>query len=91
MGDKKRSIGEKLSLLLDIPEDSFSGAERIIIIGRSEVIVMSHKGLTEYTPERICIAASKCEVCVTGDDLDIKSLTQDAISVYGILHSVEFR
>lgn len=91
MGNRKQSFGEKLSLILDIPEDSFSSAERITIIGRSEVIVVSHKGLLEYTPERICIAAAKCEVRILGDGLDIKSMTPEAISVCGALESVEFR
>ncbi len=80
-----------MSLTFDIPEDSFSDAERITIIGRSEVIVMSHKGLTEYTPERICVAASRCEICICGKDMDIKSMTHDAVSIYGTLSSIEFR
>ena len=90
MSGYKVSVREKLAEKFDLPSDVAVRQPRITIIGYREVVISSHKGVTEYGGERICVATEKATVKITGLDLTIKAMNTETVSVVGQLVGIEF-
>jgi len=86
----KISAREKFAQTFDLPADVTANLPRITIIGYREVVICSHKGVTEYGSDRICVATGKATVKITGLELTIKAMNAETISVTGQLVGVEF-
>lgn len=90
MGGYRITRREKLAEKFDIPSDAAVNQPRITVIGYREVIVCSHRGITEYSGEKICVATAKASVRITGLDLTIKSMDAETVSVVGQIIGIEF-
>lgn len=82
----RESIAEKL----DLPKDAVLDMSKIVITGNSEILVENYKGIAEYTAEKVRLGTGRGIVCLTGEDISIKSIGTDEITLSGIIRSVEF-
>lgn len=80
-----RTITEKL----DLPPDAALNMSRIVITGASEVFVENYKGIAEYTAESVKLGTASGVICITGEDMSIRSIGTDEISISGRIKNVE--
>ncbi len=80
----------RLSQLLDLPADVTLDLPKILIIGPLQMAIENHRGLVEYTPERLVVALSKGQMVVSGRSLIIGTITSEEITVLGEIESLRF-
>ena len=79
---------ESAARLLDIPEEGL-GSPRIVISGRSQVIVEQVSGILDYAPTLVRVKIPGGVALVCGHDLNIRRLEGTVIRVSGHIDRVE--
>ncbi len=75
---------------LELPKDIVLDLPRLVILGDLQVVIENHRGIMEYTPERIIIAVNKGRLRIEGEELTIGSIQEEQITVTGSLRLVAF-
>ena len=86
MDDILQKAAERLSL----PADVVAGAPRVEIIGCRQVFIENHRGVIEYTPQKLRIGVAFGEIIITGTDFFLKNIFSDELSLEGKIDSVVF-
>jgi len=79
----------KLAQRLDLPQEGLSGAPKITVSGGARVLIEGHRGLLEYSDERIAAAGAGCRVLVKGSGLTLSAMDASAMAVSGEIWAVE--
>lgn len=88
--ERKGSLLERTSELLDIPRDIFTGLPRIELLGDREVRMECHKGILSYGSEEIHISGGKLVVRVRGRELELRAMDPVRLLITGQIESVDF-
>lgn len=75
----------------ELPEDVMLHMPVMHLTGAQKLHVENHRGLIEYTTERLRIRTTMGEVVVTGKDMLVKEIGKDDILVLGTVQNVELR
>lgn len=86
----RKKIGKKTAKLLEMPTDSVIDISKITINGTEELSCGGYKGIRLYTSTQIRFTAADTTVNIFGNDLIIKCISEDEITVSGKINSVEF-
>lgn len=86
---KKQRILERLVRQLDVPAESLSGAPRITMSGGARVLVEGHRGLLEYSAERVAAAGAGCRILIRGEGLGLEIMNGRELVVTGKIWAVE--
>ena len=84
------NLKEKISTALAIPHDIICDVPRIVFDSNTKVYIENLKGISEYGSENIRINAGRYIINLTGENLEIKSMTNDEATIEGIIRSVDF-
>ena len=76
-------INKKISDILDMPKEVTLNYPKITVLGEESVEVENHKGLLELSQSVIRLNTSMYLLKITGENLDIKSITGDDIEIIG--------
>ncbi len=87
--NKARKLLVQASQRLDLPPDVVAGVPRIELIGLAELSLEPHKGLLEYSEDRISVSTSIGNVTAVGTDLVIKRMNASRITVVGAIHQIQ--
>lgn len=80
----------RLTELLELPADVTLDLPRVLIIGQIHLTVENHRGLVEYSEERVIIGVPTGRLVVYGDDLAIGFIDASEVTVLGQVRSVQF-
>ena len=80
----------KLTEQAGLPKDAVLGLPIITITGTTEFVLENHRGILEYTEEKIRILTRQGRVQVTGKNLQIIYYTSDEMKVTGKIENMEF-
>jgi len=69
-------------IVLDIP--------KIVMLGNREMVVENYKGIIEYTPGKITLDANPKGIKVLGNNLEIKSVSQEMLLISGEIENTGF-
>ncbi len=83
-------LRRRLSQAFDLPQDVSLDLPRILLVGRLQLVVENHRGLIDYTPERITVGVPRGQLAVWGRDLVIGSISPEELSVTGQIDGVRF-
>lgn len=81
--NKTKKLLMKASQKLELPADVTVGVPRIEIVGRSECSIEPHRGLSEYSTNKICISTATGPVAVLGKNIEIKRMNAARITICG--------
>lgn len=90
MYKKKEAISKAMTDFLEIPRDLVFDLPKLTIIGRTEIYLENHRGIIEYGLTRIRIGLSRGFLQIEGQDLEIKELIPDEMSIAGEVHSIRY-
>lgn len=76
-------INKKLTSILDMPKEVTLNYPKVTVLGEESVCVENHKGLIELSQTVIRLNTSMYLLKITGENLDIKSITGDDIEITG--------
>lgn len=83
-------IKKRISDALDLPGDIVLNLPRIVITGSIALFIENHRGIVEYTPDKVRLNMGEGALIVKGEDLLIKSLIADEATIEGRIKSIEF-
>ena len=83
---KSESISKKIVGRFDIPED----IPRITVCDNTEIRIENYKTVLEYEETAIKLACKDKFININGKNLNITIITDDEISVKGIITAIEF-
>ena len=87
---RRRTLGEAVASLLEIPPDAVVPMTVCTVRGRRESEAAGCGGIREYGPERVTLAADGGVIVIEGRGLGIEDFTDGAVLVRGEIRSVTF-
>jgi len=90
MDSERDGLRRQMADWLDLPRDAVLDVPRITLIGDLQLVVENHRGLLEYSEERITVGAPRGRLAVLGRDLVIGTVNGEAITVTGQIRALQF-
>lgn len=84
------SIKDKVTKMLEIPDEVVSDRPKITSVGRKEVFVENYKGIIEFTNEIVRINSNYGIITITGENMKIKEITCDDIVIVGDIGNIDY-
>jgi sporulation protein YqfC len=85
-----QKVLQRVASALDLPHDIVLNIPRITLTGKIAVFLENHKGIVEYCRDTVRINTPIGIIVIKGEDLLIKTIIADEITVEGNVRSVEF-
>jgi len=89
---KKRleDMKSMVSELFELPKEITLNLPKITMIGNNQMLVENHKGIIEYTPERIRVNSTIGVIRMEGKKLNLRNIAAEDIMISGEIASIEF-
>ena len=87
---REKSILSEAAELFDLPADVVAGLPHIEMVGSGHFYMEHHQGILSYSGEEIAINGDKMIVRVIGENLELVSMTGDALRIQGTIRRVEW-
>lgn len=88
--DKKREAIKVVADLLEIPRDLVLDLPKLTVIGRTEIHVENHRGIIEYSLNRVRVNLSRGYLELEGANFEIKALLPDEMYIIGEIRSIRY-
>lgn len=76
-------LKRRLTDVFDLPHDITLDLPRILLVGGLQAIVENHRGLIEYTPQKVVVGITRGQLAIQGEDLEIGLINTEEITVLG--------
>ncbi|HWQ75509.1 MAG TPA: sporulation protein YqfC [Syntrophomonas sp.] len=90
MEKNKDLISRAMADILEIPKDLVLDIPKITLIGKNEFYLENHRGIIEYSTQRLRINLSRGFLEISGKNLEIKALMPDEIKIEGEINAFRF-
>ncbi|EOD01881.1 sporulation protein YqfC [Caldisalinibacter kiritimatiensis] len=90
MNKRMEEIKSSLSEILELPKDIMLDLPKITMVGNLQVYIENHKGIIEYSKERIRINTRRGVIRIVGKNMYIRTIVTEEIIVVGEIETVEF-
>lgn len=84
-----RKLRQELSEFLELPLDISMDLPKVTIVGDLGVLIQNHRGLIQYSPEKIVIGVGKGQIAILGESLEIEEVSKEDMIVRGAIGSVQ--
>ena len=88
--NKKSKIGDKVNILLDIPEEVSSNIPKITILGFEKMLIENYKSILEYQEFYIRISTHIGILNINGYELNLNEMTTDDLLITGKIDGIDF-
>lgn len=85
----RKKIRRNLAEFLELPLDVSLDVPRIVILGDLGVIISNHRGLIQYSIERIVVGVGKGQITIDGENLAVEEVSKEDMAVKGLIKKVE--
>jgi sporulation protein YqfC len=87
---RKPGLRDRLVSLLELPGDVLLDTARVTLVGDMEMVVENHRGLIEYTPNRVVLTIPEGEMAVAGEELRIGVISPEQVILLGRIRSIHY-
>lgn len=88
--ENSRSLREKFANVFDMSKEVILDTSKITLLGNKEITVENYKAILECTEKIIKIFNTSEIINISGENLQMKAITQDILYIVGIIKSVNF-
>ena len=90
MGERSRkhSLLEQTARVFDLPANALAGVPRVELVGDGELRMENHRGILAYGEEEIRISGGSYTVRVTGQSLQLRTMSPLALLITGRIRAV---
>ena len=74
----------------DLPADLVAGLPHVELMGNRQFYMENHRGILSYSGEEIAVNGEKLIVKVCGSNLELVSMTGEALRIRGTIDRVEW-
>ena len=87
MSEQKQKLGflARTAQTFDLPADIVAGLPRIELIGNGQ----NHRGILSYREDEVVVSGGKLLVRIQGSELELQSMSANALLVAGVIRSVQ--
>ncbi|MFZ5591039.1 MAG: sporulation protein YqfC [Bacillota bacterium] len=89
--DRWQKVKKQMAEWMELPGDVLMDLPRVVVVGNMQVSVENHRGIVEYTQEKVRISTGACQVVITGNELCLRNILPDEICVEGSIKSIEYQ
>lgn len=86
---QRKHWAQRITEAADLQGEVMPGMPLVEIAGEQRVLIECHRGVTEYSPNRICVKVSYGQVCVCGCGLELSVMTKERLVISGRIESVQ--
>ena len=86
--DRAEKLLARITERLDLPSEAMGGAPLVQLNGSRQVTVEGHRGIRQYSPERIEVRTVRGCVCIEGRDLHVALLSRDCMVIRGTVRAL---
>lgn len=90
MNKKMDNFKSNLSDALELPKDIVMDLPKTTIIGDTEISILNHKGIVEYTDKVIRVNSNSGIIKIEGNKMAIKTILTEEIIISGQIDGVTF-
>lgn len=90
MSKRREVISRAVADLLEIPKDLALDLPRITLVGKGELFIENHRGIIEYSLERLRVNLSRGYIEIEGQGLEISALMPDELAIVGEIRSLRY-
>jgi len=87
---QRQRLQKKLANLLEIPDDIVLDLPRITLLGNMQMLIENHKGIVEYTGERVRVRLNREELLISGKGLALGNLQAEELIIEGEITGLSF-
>ncbi len=77
--------------LMGTPKNAFTGELRLHMDGRGRLVAEAHRGLLEWSEERVRLRGREMQLLIEGGGLVLESLTAEDLVVVGRIDGLRFQ
>ena len=91
MSEQKQRLGflARTAQTFDLPADIVAGLPRIELIGNGQLQMENHRGILSYREDEVVVSGGKLLVRIQGSELELQSMSANALLVAGVIRSVK--
>ena len=82
---------QRLADSADLHTEPLPGVPVVEVAGDRRVLIERHRGVTEYSTQRIRVELSFGAVCICGENLEMTRMTRQQLVVTGRVDSVQLQ
>lgn len=75
---------------LELPKEIILNLPKVTVIGNVQCYIENHRGVIEYSSERVRVAINSGELIVSGADLFIRYMANEEIAVDGTINGIQY-
>ena len=87
---KIKDLPIELAEKLKLPGEVLPGLGSVSIVGGKNALVEDHRGIIEYSDERIVVALGRGKLCISGSKLHLRAMNGGELLISGRIQSVEW-
>lgn len=80
---KKQGVLPRLADRLELPEEALSGAAKLTVVAGRRALIENHRGILEYSPERITLSLGGSRLSIYGQELRIAAMNRREVLIRG--------
>ena len=85
-----RELPVELAERLELPEGLLPGNGRLTLSGGRQALIEGHRGILEYTPERVAVSFGREKLSITGDGLRLRAMNAGELLITGRIRAAEW-
>ena len=85
-----RELPAELAERLDLPGELLPGQGKLSLCGGRQALIEGHRGILEYTPERIVVSFGREKLSLNGDSLRLRAMNAGELLVSGRIRAAEW-
>ena len=86
---KKGSIVHRFTERADLPGESLPMQPLVEVCGNNRVLIENHRGVSEYSDDRIGVRVRFGTVCICGEGLKLCRMSGCQLVVTGMIHNIQ--
>lgn len=87
---EKKKVFLEAAELFDLPADLVAGLPHVEVLGSGYFYMEHHRGILSYSGEEIAVNGERMIVRISGENLELVSMTGDALRIQGTIRRVEW-
>jgi sporulation protein YqfC len=85
----RKGFRQELSEILELPLDVSLDLPKVTILGSLGVLIENHRGLIQYSPQKMVIGVGRGQISISGRDLQIEEVDREDVVVKGLIETVQ--
>lgn len=86
---QRESILQRLTEGSDLPNEPIPAMPLVELAGDRRVLIENHKGVTEYSREKIRVQVRYGQLCVCGAGLELAMMSREQLVICGRVDSIQ--